>query len=177
VPANSPTTCSSSSTRSGCGRRERLPEPRRFRPNCSARPQDLSPRFAGAGSAISNALFSSGFRYSRPRPPRGGPPYGGGALSDRTSSRFAGIFHCRLDRPAIRLASPSLIKRDSIVLKPADLQVFKALSRTRTGDRLLTMELFGQAVATHGNDLRLFPRFSRMRDLRPIATGCNHGAP
>jgi hypothetical protein len=22
-----------------------------------------------------------------------------------------------------------------------------------------------------------FPRFSRMRDLRPIATGCNHGAP
>jgi hypothetical protein len=45
------------------------------------------------GSAISNALFSSGFRYSRPRPPRGAPPYDGGALSDRTSSRFAGIFH------------------------------------------------------------------------------------
>jgi hypothetical protein len=56
-----PTTCSSSSTRSGCGRRERLPEPRRFRPNCSARPQDLSVRVqvvpSGAAARLVPVLF------------------------------------------------------------------------------------------------------------------------
>jgi len=98
-------------------RPERLPEPRRFRPNCSARPQDLSPRFAGAGSAISNALFSSGFRYSRPRPPRGAPPFDGGALLDRTRLRFAGSFQRPPRGPAIRLASPSLIGRGSVIIK------------------------------------------------------------
>jgi hypothetical protein len=34
-----------------------------------------------------------------------------------------------------------------------------------------------QPVATRGNGFRLFLRFLRPSDLRPVATGCNHGAP
>src|SRR5207247_11400807 len=43
--------------------------------------------------------------------------------------------------------------------------------------RLLTMERLRQPVATHGNGFRLFEPLSRAFHLRPIATGCNHGAP
>jgi 4'-phosphopantetheinyl transferase len=32
-------------------------------------------------------------------------------------------------------------------------------------------------VATDGNGFGPIPQFSRPRDLRPVATGCNHGAP
>jgi hypothetical protein len=34
-----------------------------------------------------------------------------------------------------------------------------------------------QLVATGGNGFGLIPPFSRLRDLPPIANGCNHGAP
>lgn len=42
---------------------------------------------------------------------------------------------------------------------------------------LLTMYFSRQPVATHGNGFRLFLRFWWQRDLRPVATDCNHGAP
>jgi len=41
----------------------------------------------------------------------------------------------------------------------------------------LTMRSKWQLVATHGNGFSAFLRFLRPLDLRPIATGCNHGAP
>jgi hypothetical protein len=43
VPAISPTTCSSWSTRLGRGRNLRVPDPGSVRPGCSSCPQDLSP--------------------------------------------------------------------------------------------------------------------------------------
>jgi hypothetical protein len=33
-----------------------------------------------------------------------------------------------------------------------------------------------EPVATHGNGFGVIPPFSRLRDLPPLATGCNHGA-
>ncbi len=42
---------------------------------------------------------------------------------------------------------------------------------------VLTMYFLRQPVATGGNGFGLFLRLSRPRDLRLIATGCNHGAP
>jgi hypothetical protein len=41
----------------------------------------------------------------------------------------------------------------------------------------LTMRSTRQAVATDSNGLRLFLRLLSVSDLRPVATGCNHGAP
>jgi hypothetical protein len=41
----------------------------------------------------------------------------------------------------------------------------------------LTMRSNRQRVATHGNGFGLFPPKLRLSDLRPVATGCNHGAP
>ena len=46
-----------------------------------------------------------------------------------------------------------------------------------TADALLTWELLRQTVAAGGNGFGLFLRSSSLSDLRPIATGCNHGAP
>src|SRR5712691_7236139 len=46
-----------------------------------------------------------------------------------------------------------------------------------TADALLTMERLRQLVANHGNGFGLLWRFSGPGDLRPVATGCNHGAP
>jgi hypothetical protein len=42
---------------------------------------------------------------------------------------------------------------------------------------LFTMRSFRQLVATDGNGFGLFLPFLASVDLRPIATGCNHGAP
>jgi hypothetical protein len=53
----------------------------------------------------------------------------------------------------------------------------RALFRTRTGDPLLTMRFKRQLVAAGGNGLGSIEPFSRASDLRPVATGCNHGAP
>jgi hypothetical protein len=39
------------------------------------------------------------------------------------------------------------------------------------------MRFFSQLVATHGNGFGLIAPVSAAGDLRPIATGCNHGAP
>jgi len=44
-------------------------------------------------------------------------------------------------------------------------------------DPLLTMERFRQSVATHGNGFGFILRFLTVLDLRPVATGRNHGAP
>src|SRR5207237_10515626 len=46
-----------------------------------------------------------------------------------------------------------------------------------TADALLTMERLRQPVAVGGNGFGLLWRFSGPGDLRPVATGCNHGAP
>jgi hypothetical protein len=78
-----------------------------MQPNFSARPQDLSPRFAGAGSAISNVLLSGGFRY---------PDHGRHVEPLRFKEVLWWIgqecdlqeFSCRPDRPAIRTCHPSL---------------------------------------------------------------------
>ena len=62
--------------------------------------------------------------------------------------------------------------------KSASVRRFcRALFRTRTGDPLLTMERLRQPLAAGGNGFGLFSPFSRARDLRVIATDCNHGAP
>jgi hypothetical protein len=53
----------------------------------------------------------------------------------------------------------------------------KGLFRTRTGDPLLTMRSDPQLDATDGNGFGLVSPLLRESDLRPIATGCNHGAP
>ena len=42
---------------------------------------------------------------------------------------------------------------------------------------VLTMRCARQPVEAHGNGFRLFPRLWRLRHLRPVATGCIHGAP
>jgi hypothetical protein len=44
-------------------------------------------------------------------------------------------------------------------------------------DLLLTMERLRQLVATGGNRFGRFEPFCGSPDLRPVATGCNHGAP
>jgi hypothetical protein len=41
----------------------------------------------------------------------------------------------------------------------------------------LTMRSSRQLVATDGNGFGLIPPVFVARDLRPAATGCNHGAP
>ena len=66
---------------------------------------------------------------------------------------------------------------DRAAEKRAVQDFLEALFRTRTGDPLLTMELLRQPVAAGGNGFRLFLRPLRPRDLQPLATGCNHGAP
>jgi len=42
---------------------------------------------------------------------------------------------------------------------------------------LFTMRSDRQPVATGGNGFGLISRIGRQRDLRPVATGCDHGAP
>jgi len=37
------------------------------------------------------------------------------------------------------------------------------------------MRSLSQLLATHGNGFRVVRTFSRRGDLRPVATGCNHG--
>jgi hypothetical protein len=75
--------------------------------------------------------------------------------------------------PSINVSSSMLEQATQV----ADLQVLQALFRTRTGDPLLTIKVQGQRVATHGNGFGLFVRFLSLPVLRPVATGCNHGAP
>jgi hypothetical protein len=53
----------------------------------------------------------------------------------------------------------------------------KALWRARTADPLLTILGSRQLVAINGNGFRLFPPFSRLRHLPPVATGCACWAP
>jgi hypothetical protein len=42
---------------------------------------------------------------------------------------------------------------------------------------LLTMRSTRQLVATDGSGFGVIAPFSRLRDLPPLATGCDHGAP
>src|SRR5438552_3040167 len=79
-----------------------------------------------------------------------------------------------------RAPRPIVVEHMQTIARPKSEAVqdfLEALFRTRTGDPLLTMELLRQPVAAGGNGFRLFLRPLRPRDLQPLATGCNHGAP
>jgi len=62
-------------------------------------------------------------------------------------------------------------------VRPGTLCAPDAGRRATASKRWQTRSLPCAPVATGGNGFGLISRIGRQRDLRPVATGCDHGAP
>ena len=105
-----------------------------------------------------------------------GPPFDGGAVLDRARPRFAGSFQLRPNRPAIRLASPSVIRRDSAFLKN---DPFAGLSPLPDSNRGPPPYHVLQTAIDRNRRQRfcLFSPFAGYSDLPPLVTGLQPRGP
>src|SRR5439155_10112792 len=123
-------------------------------------------------------------------PPWNSPPASPRSFSTSTGPDFALTGPSRHDPPrhappAAATSAPARIARRNRRAETSQVSVDSLLRREGTSrngwqptaDALLTMRLKRQLVAVGGNGLGLIEPFSRARHLRPVATGCNHGAP
>src|SRR5919198_1620751 len=101
----------------------------------------LSPSFGGPDAATPIRLFARNFSPLPAPPQRGAPPDQGGAPSGSDKTTICGDFW---EIWPIRPPIPSLLERDSVVLKTRDLQVFKPSSGLEPETPLLTMERLRQ---------------------------------
>jgi hypothetical protein len=88
-------------------------------------PQNLSPTCGAGRSGDADLRVFQRLWINPIAPDRRGPPQHGGAPVHRAVADLQELFRQRPNRPASRLASPSLTQRGSIVGKEVDLQVFK----------------------------------------------------
>jgi hypothetical protein len=140
-----------------------------------------------ASSAGASAIAAR--RRRRPRLPRPGPQQGHPHSATRRRRRGGTrlgrgggtVSRARPRRKRLALFPQSSLKRPSE--RPERARRVKNAAKRRVQveglepETPLTMRSDRQLVATGGNGFVLISRIRRQRDLRPVATGCDHGAP